>query len=522
MGVPVTSRASTRSQIPFGIAGVRIPRHGDHRAWLLGLYGLVLGTMVYLLAYRGLTDDGYITLDYARTLADHGVWGMKAGLESNTATSPLNVLLIAVLMLVTKLFTGDVQSLLALGLLTVASMVAASVWWAVISRRLAISGAAAAAGLGLVLLSPLALSAIGLETPLLVALLIGLFAEALRGRPVVFGVLAGLAVLTRLDAVVFVLVIGLGMTAVRRKWYRALIPMVLIALPWFVTSWFVLGSAIPDTLAIKQQQTYPDGWTFWNGVGLFIGGNTRVPTVTAFAPAALGLLALLAWAVLVRRGRLAPLALFAGCGVLYYGVYCLLGVPPYLWYYVPTVAVLTLFFGAALDPLARLIWRRRQSPVAAALSSLVLAATLVVNLGHGIPWQSPPIFGNFALPADYMRVGHDLKARIGDGGVLSPGELGTLVYACDCNVLDQFSDRGQSIKFLRAQVDKANPVVRALYRFNYRNLDWQTKPRPAQWRLVWQRGWVPPAKDVWNVNSPGIGQGRFVLLPISAPVPPPQ
>ncbi|MGH7044104.1 MAG: hypothetical protein ACREFY_18530, partial [Acetobacteraceae bacterium] len=135
---------------------------------------------------------------------------------------------------------GRRDQVFALGVVTLAGMVATGYWWSSITKALRVSTLTTVLGLLLVLLSPLALSAIGLETVVLVALLIGMLAEAIRGRAWMFGVLAGLAVLTRLDAVVFVLVLGLAMGAIRRRWYQALGPMLLIAMPWFVTSWFVL------------------------------------------------------------------------------------------------------------------------------------------------------------------------------------------------------------------------------------------------------------------------------------------
>jgi hypothetical protein len=42
-----------------------------------------------------LIDDTFITLQYARTLRDYGVWGFFPWEITNTATSPLNVILTA-------------------------------------------------------------------------------------------------------------------------------------------------------------------------------------------------------------------------------------------------------------------------------------------------------------------------------------------------------------------------------------------------------------------------------------------
>ncbi|NBH03417.1 hypothetical protein GTY80_09150, partial [Amycolatopsis sp. SID8362] len=111
--------------------------------------------------------------------------------------------------------------------------------------------AAGVLGVALVLLNPFVLSAIGLEVLLIPAVLLVLTVVALEGRVRWFGVVAGLAVLTRIDLVVFVVVIALSAPAIRRRLLPAAGFAVLTAAPWFLVSWIVFGSFVPDTLAIK-------------------------------------------------------------------------------------------------------------------------------------------------------------------------------------------------------------------------------------------------------------------------------
>ena len=63
--------------------------------WLPAAVGALVGTGVVLLARDVLIDDSSITLAYARTFAGHGVWDMQPPLPRNAATSPLNVLPLA-------------------------------------------------------------------------------------------------------------------------------------------------------------------------------------------------------------------------------------------------------------------------------------------------------------------------------------------------------------------------------------------------------------------------------------------
>jgi hypothetical protein len=497
---------------------------------MLCTFALAVGIFVYWLAHTGITDDGYITLDYARDVAMRAQWGLVPGVSSNTATSPLNVLFLATVMEIDRVLTGGPMPLAALGVITVGSMVATAGWFSRLSRARNVSTVAGVLGLGMYLLSPLALSGVGLETALLIALAVGLVAEATRGRPIAFGVIAGLAVLTRLDAVLFVLIVGLGTRAIRRTWYKALGPLLLVALPWFVFSWYHLGSAIPTTLAIKEFQIFPGHETFADGIQLFTGGNPGSPAGIATIPAALGAAALLVWLVLRAVGkvsaRLAPLALFGVAGVAYYLVYLALDVPPYTWYYIPTLAPLTFFVAAALDPVplrspvaalphARR-WAARVPRLAAGVLTAVLAGfALHADVTQGLPWAYPPVFGNQAKPADYARVGTDLRQH-GITKVQSPGELGTLVYYCHCQILDQFSDPGLALLFVKKQVTTASPVVRRLYRWNYHNLDVDQRPVNPKTHLIWAPSWVAGAdrkSHVWNVCAPAPGRGHYFLGP---------
>ncbi|MPY79174.1 MAG: hypothetical protein GEV04_11905 [Actinophytocola sp.] len=99
--------------------------------------------VIFWLVHRAMIDDAYITLTYARTLAEHGEWGMLPGHEANSATSPLNVLLLGVLSAV----LGDPVA--AAGVLYVGTCVALVLglrgrrprrsgrpaWWAVADRE---------------------------------------------------------------------------------------------------------------------------------------------------------------------------------------------------------------------------------------------------------------------------------------------------------------------------------------------------------------------------------------------------
>jgi len=69
----------------------------------LAVVVLAAAVFTYLMVLRtALIDDAFITLRYAKTLLKSGTWGFYPGHISNTATSPLNVLLLALFSVVTR------------------------------------------------------------------------------------------------------------------------------------------------------------------------------------------------------------------------------------------------------------------------------------------------------------------------------------------------------------------------------------------------------------------------------------
>ncbi|MBB3662508.1 hypothetical protein FB384_001412 [Prauserella sediminis] len=489
------------------------------------------GLLVFLFTRASLTDDAYITLTYARNLAEHGTWGIIPGVVSNSATSPLNVILLALGTAITGLF-GDAQPIVALGLVTVGATAALGWAWARLAAQLRFPAPVALLGVAVVVVNPFVLSAIGLEVLLIPAALAGLAAATVERRAVWFGVFAGLAVLVRLDLAVFVVVMFAVATAraVGRRWWQAFATMVAVALPWHVLSWVAFGSAVPDTLVIKQSQDgLFDPWTYPTGIGMYLEG-VGVPVLLAVVPAGLGVVALLA-AVIVRlvaadRPALGVVAGLGAGGVAYYGAYVLLGVGPYHWYYVAPLTALAMCGVLALGAW----WGHRRGepdgdrgvdgrprPVVAlgllgAVAGLVVA-TAMVEVQRGVPWRSPVIFGNWASAQDYARVGTELGRRVGTAAVRSPGEIGSLAYFCECRIVDAFSDRGRVAELLEERLSASGPVGSALLEVNYLWFDRDREPLSPVYRLLYDSG-PGDGPDTWTVHSDATGIGHFTLVRI--------
>ena len=487
--------------------------------------------LLFLLVRTSLTDDAYITLAYAKNLALHLHWGVIPQEVANSATSPLNVVLLGGVSAATRI-GGGVHPVLALGIVSVALAMVMAWMWLRIVRALRLPFVVAVLGLALVLANPFLLSAVGLEVLLIPTLLVALVAVALEGRTVWFGAIAGLALLARLDLIIFVLAIAAATPAIRRGWRRTLIATIVVAAPWFLASWIFLGSVVPDTLIIKRGQAGLFGvWSYATGPVMYYTSRPNAVLI-AFLPAVIGLFVLVGWFVVRTAVRwasadgfpsLGPVAGLGAGAVAYYGVYSVLGVGPYHWYYVPPSVALSAFLVIAAG-----VWltaaRRRPRLRAGApglvlgLAGLLAVGNFAVDAGKGVPWKSPVIFGNWASAKDYARVGAELRKRVGNATVSAPGEIGTLAYFCDCALVDEFSDRGVVVADINRRISHAGLVKRAIYRLNYLWLDRSQKPRRVDYRLRYGRG-PATGPDSWQVWSAAKGVGHFTLLRGPDPAP---
>lgn len=470
-----------------------------------------LATAVFTVVSGALIDDAYITLGYARNLALHGHWGLIETEQANSATSPLNVLVLAACTLVVR------DPIVALGVVFVlATVVTAGALWTA-ARDGGLPRPTGVLAALLVLGNPLLLSAVGLEMNLAAALLAVLLMATVRPRPVVFGGAAGLLALTRLDLGVFVLVVLIGRPSLWRAWWKWLLTACAVALPWFTLSWWLLGSAVPDTLVIKQLQATWGKWGFGNGLQLYAGTYPSA-TGVAVAAAALGLAALPVWLlarVLRSDGarRLHPWALLGIGGVAHFFAYTRLDVPPYHWYYAPALIGLSITFAGAIGAVARNAAPRRPLPLLAAAALVAAACGVLVAQGRvlveqGTPWRIAPITTNWATPSEYARIGRLVGARIGDATVRSPGEIGTLAYYCRCSIVDGFSDRGYLADQLDQRLSQLGPTGRWLLRANYTHFT-PSRPREIDYVLHRVDGYGPDPR--WNIHSPWMGPGHLVL-----------
>jgi hypothetical protein len=480
------------------------------RSWVLPSAAAAVSTLVFALVSHHLIDDTYITLSYAKNLAFHAHWGLIEQGTANTATSPLNVLALAAVTFVVR------DAVLAAGIVFVAAQVLLVLGLRRLGERTGLPAAFAPLTFALLLVNPLLLSSVGLEVALGAAGVVWTLVYAGERSPGRLGVVIGLLALVRLD----LLLIAAVLFAARREFWdgiwRTAFTALAVTLPWFAFSWVVLGSAVPDTLVIKisQQSWGPFGFT--NGPLLY-WRNFPAPAALSFLPLLLGGLAGVAWIVQYRRGsetarRLTPFAALAIAGALHYLAYSQLGVPPYHWYYAPSIIGATIFLAAYASAVPERVRRGTWT-----LAGTALAASVAVYALPGLPRQFAPIMSNHASTTEYREIGRQLASIAHGRKVETAGEVGALAYACDCELVDEFSDRGAVDPAITETKRRSGEIGRALLEANFHNFDHSVAPLSPDLVLATTRRAPPPAALAsWHIDSPWMGSQNLYLLPAHA------
>lgn len=472
----------------------------------------MLAGVVYLVVSPTIIDDAYITLSYARNFGLHLHWGLAPGLVDNTATSPLNVLILALLMAVFR------NGLVALGVSVVLSAIGLE--WGVrrVARTVGLPEWTGLLAIALCLLNPVVLSSIGMEILPCAALTAWLLVASTERRSFAFGLLAALLAVLRADYVVIAAVVFVFRNEFWVGAWKSICTAVAVAACWYVPSWFLLGSAIPDTLVIKSLQHHWGGNTFGTGPALYVHVFPAA-TVLAFAPAAAGVLAWVAWAAM--RGsfpvlrRLDSLAVLPVAAAAHYGAYAALGVPPYHWYYGAAIVLTTVFLSASLAAMLACKpagWRLAVRAGAIGAAVLLAGADIGAYAAPGLPRTFAPITTNWAATATYSQIGLQLAGLVGNQAVAGPAEVGVIDYYCDCNVYESFSDRGHFPVELARYERRIGPIGQAVMRLNFTNLDKSVRPRPTQFVLKTEADPDPRAIRSWRISSPWMHPQYMVLL----------
>jgi hypothetical protein len=424
---------------------------------------LAIALFLYLSAFRdALIDDAYITLRYVKTLAATGTWGFFPGYVSNTATSPLNVLLLTAVTVVTRSPLDAVIWLTLIELLILALLLRG------IGRVLGLDVFGWVAFATFVF-NPWLMSTLGLESILLTTLVAAVLYALLLARFDAMALSCALLTLTRADGVLLLLVCIWFVPGWRLRIRVAALFLMAVA-PWHLFSWIYLGSLVPDTLLLKINGT--EGFrTFGDGLRWYA---QRYPWQTLLTFVYLPFALLVCLKPVRRLGAiiLIPLAY----GLLHSLAYGWLRVWPFHWYYIPEI-ICVVFLGSVA---VSVLWReyRHRRPmigglVAALALSIPAVGTSSLFVSYGVPLQEAFVHTNWATSGQYRTIGLWLKENHGHDTGIAEVEIGTLAYYCDCLLRDRFGDRSWLTPFVTALSQRTSMRAR-LARLNF----FYYKPQP--------------------------------------------
>lgn len=500
----VASRSALRDRLPAG----------PPLLWS----AIFAGLLGYSLALqRTYIDDAYITLQYARNLAEHLTWGSFPDRTTNTATSPLNVILLA---LAVRLPGSAIQAVALLNAVELTLLLAVLLR---ISRRLLGGPHFGIFAFVALATNPLLVSGIGLEGYLYALLMLAAIDRFLAERWGPVAVALALLTLTRPEGVLLFAILAALMPVPRRTLGRVVLTYGLVVLPWYLFSWVHLGSVVPDTLLIKTgQQPWEGTTTFGNGPALYLRRfREEILASTWLLPVAVPALLPLRRAAGLTRRAMAALVLY---GATHYGLYTALAVPPFHWYYthqiVPLVVLGSLGAAVLLRRLSRsdLALARSSSYALALAPALVLAALLATDR---ISLREAPIHSNWAAPTQYEAIGLWLREHIEPTAIIElRGEVGMLSYYSERYLVDDFTDRNRITAALELREDDRSPVAARLLAANFAWRHTDPSLPPPSYALEFgaavdaSGNAVPPNPDAlvsWEISSRWMPAARVSL-----------
>ena len=426
-----------------------------------GHFLLIILLMIAAFAGRALPgprtiDDAYITFRYARNILAGKGFVYNTGERVLGTTTPLYTLLMAAESGLTgwrDTSTGLPTGYPELALLTNAIAGSGSTWLLYrLGKRLGNRTFVGIAVAACWAIHPASVTfAIGgMETPVFVVLILGTFSAYLEGKWRATGALAALALLTRPEALVVIVLIAADVVnrLVRRpekraaaRWPASLAAFVLILAPWLIFATLYFGSPIPGSILAK-------------GVAYQVSSTQALTTflrtlvvpfssVGDFSPV-VGLLLLTAYATLFAIGALAAIRREARSWPMF------VFVPAYLvayvaanplifrWYVVPPLPIILLGLGVGWRTVTGEISQPRAANAlftAGAMLAIASAAGGWWIPDHG-PTAPAPRMAYIKVEQAYLEAVEALRGQIGPQTVLAAGDIGAIGYATGARIYD--------------------------------------------------------------------------------------
>ncbi|MFH1196003.1 MAG: hypothetical protein V1720_09835 [bacterium] len=394
-------------------------------------------------------DDAYIVLSYAKNFLPNIHWGLTKYEFSNTATSPLNVVLLAIIGYPFNDYELAAVIVAFLSIIFIFHLMGEIAVFYGLKRYFVFPF------FSLFLFNPFILSTIGLETiPLLSFILFSIFLY-LQKRFLILGSLLGILYLFRPDTLLFsisILIYIYYCTVVKLKeltfktfFKKLFLPFSIVLFIAVIVEWWLLGSLFPLTFFLKFNQKWPDDVSYLGGLLLYLK-KLRIETLISFIP----LMGYFIYIILSRIKYSPILKYILIISLLTYACYSLLNVPPYHWYYVPIIfmAILFVFFFFITAIKAEKIILNKSLFIVLTLLPLVLYMYFPV-IEKSFILNEAPIHTNWAKKIDYEKISKELNVIFENDVTISVnGEIGTINYFSKIHLDNVFGNQkfGQEIK----------------------------------------------------------------------------
>jgi len=215
----------------------------------------------------------------------------------------------------------------------------------------------------------------GMETPLVIALMLAAFYAGIRQKSVLTGILMGLMLFARIDTALFVLLLFLVLW-----WERKRLPLkealwaAITLAPWIVFATLYFGSPIPVTLGVKLvYYAHLINPLYAWGTVLYVLGNSLSPLLLYAALALIGLIAN------IKKKYVTMIAAWI---ILYIAINMFTSPNSHHWYYTPPVPFIifltALGWSFLLDKLL--------IPIKARIVQIIIIVAIVLtSVGLSIP-----------------------------------------------------------------------------------------------------------------------------------------
>ncbi|MCJ7567594.1 MAG: hypothetical protein MUO58_08645 [Anaerolineales bacterium] len=308
----------------------------------------------------------------------------------------------------------------------------------------------------------------GMETSLFILLMLGTFYMHSNNQPVIAALIGSLSLLTRPDALLFLLPLGLErayriIRSGKRHLPLAEIAVFLIPLiSWSVISWFYYGDPLPRSMAAKALAYHlpPEAGVvrllqhyatpFFSHL---VFGSFSIAIGIILFPS----LFMIGWRGIVReRTHIWPLAIYP---ILYLLAFAIANPLIFRWYLTPPLPMyfLGIFFGIEV------LGRTLRSPIPLAICAMVAFGFSLngwtLHPDHGLDRPAPKM-AYIKLEEVYFQVASDLRGKIREEQTLAAGDIGVLGYYTGARILD-------TVGLISPESDAFYPLADDFYVTNY-------------------------------------------------------